>query len=391
MKRAALGILAFFVFSCCLMPTAYAAVKNGATCSKLGQKQKVIGVNYECIRFGKKLVWKTAETNSKTKGVPPSPTQSPSPAVTPVPTPSPIKVEVPKQEEVKLIAPWDTQITMETLIKTSEVKFNEWWEGHPQESSEFHFFKSPFYDSTNSEWIENSSRLASEKFHYLRPDPFNVILSDSDEWALTVMEKNNIPIPPSRLPCNFPAPAQCSDTKNSFFLIIPKVPSVGTAPSDQYIPPAHEYFHLVQGKLLSPQHVVEDETMPAWFIEGSANYVGYWIIEKASIATYRSGRQLEISRFYSKQPHAPLSAFTRNNLPQNMGLTAGSNPYGIGMVACEYIVASSNFDALLGVFKEMSKGLTFEVAFQNSVKISLSDFYSNFEKIRDAAGIPQGL
>jgi hypothetical protein len=391
MKRATLGILAIFLLTFCLTPNAISAIKNGATCPKLGQRQKVISTYYECVRVGKKLVWKSIGAKSEVKTATATPTQSPSPAVTPPPSSSPNQDEAPKKEETKLISPWDTKITMESLIATAETKFSDWWDAHPRESSNFHFYKNPTFDSTNTDWIETSSRLASEKFNYLRSAPFNVILSDTDSWAISVMEKNNIPIPPSRLPCNSPSPAQCSDTKNSFFLIIPKVPAVGSAPADQFIAPAHEYFHLVQGQILQPVRVREDSTMPAWFIEGSANFVGYWIIDKASIASYRSGRLLETNRFYAQQLHAPLSSFTDNNISQNNGLTAGSNPYGIGMVACEYIVASSNFDALLGIFKEMGKGLTFEVAFQNSVKISLSDFYINFEKIREAAGIPQGL
>jgi len=396
MKRTFTGILAINLITISFLPTAHSAVKTGALCPKLGQKQKVAYKIFECVKVGKKFIWRVIEVNSKNSpGVPApsiSPSPSPSPLATsaPTPSPSPSKTEVAKQEEIKLISPWETTITSESLIKTAEVKFNEWWDKHQKESSDFHFYKNPIFDSVNTDWIENSSRLAADKFNYLRSAPFNVILSDTDSWAISVMEAHDIPIPPTRFACNVPAPAQCSDTKNSFFLIIPRVAQIGAAPADQFISPAHEYFHLVQGKLLLPARVREDSTMPAWFIEGSANFVGYWITEKASITNYRSGRQLEINRFYGLQPHAPLSAFTDNNLVQNKGLTAASNPYGIGMVACEYIVASSSFDALLAVFTEMSRGFTFDVAFEKSVGLSLNNFYSNFEKIRGNAGVPYG-
>ena len=383
MKRLLSALLAVSISTFLVTTPAVSAVKSGATCAKIRTKQTLGNKTFICVKTGKRLIWKVLAVKPSTEVIAPKPLPSPSTEAS-----KPVEViEYP----VETMMPWATTITTESLIKTAESKFNIWWNIHSSAASEFNFYKNPIFDAVNTDWIEVSSRLAAEKFHYIRSTPFNVILSDTDSWAISIMEKQNIPVPPSRYPCNFPAPAQCSDTRNSFFLIVPTVPTVGRAAADQFIPPAHEYFHLVQGQLIQPQRIREDASLPAWFVEGSANFVGYQIIEKAAVATYRSGRTLEINRFYSLQPHAPLSAFIENNMNLNKGLPAGSNPYGIGMVACEYIVASSGFDALLGVFTEMSRGLAFDSAFEKSVGIPLSDFYSKFEQIRDAAGIPQGL
>ena len=376
-----MGIAAISISTTLAVSPSYSATKSGASCSKYGSKQTIGNQTFTCIRSGKKLVWKALPVKPQSEVVTPNPS----------PASETSKPAVATEQKIGTIEPWDTTITAESLIKTAESKFNIWWNSRSSGNSDFHFYKNPTFDSVNTDWIEISSRLAADKFQFIRSAPFNVILSDTDSWAISIMEKQNIPIPPSRYPCNFPAPAQCSDTKNSFFLIIPSVPTVGKAPADQFISPAHEYFHLVQGKLLQPERIREDASLPAWFVEGSANFVGYWIVEKSSVASYRSGRSLEVNRFYGLQPHAPLSAFVENNMNQNKGIPAGSNPYGIGMVACEYLVASSGFDALLGVFTEMSKGLTFDSAFEKSVGIPLSTFYSKFEQIRDAAGVPPGL
>jgi hypothetical protein len=233
--------------------------------------------------------------------------------------------------------------------------------------------------------------LAASTFSYIRSDVYNVLVGATDSWALATMQQNGIPIPREGYACGFPAPAQCSDTRNSFFMIIPRIPQPGQDNADQFIPPAHEYFHLVQGKLVFPNKIREDETMPAWFVEGSANFFGYSILAKTGIETYESGRILEINRAYSKQPYAPLSQFTTNQANQNKNVGVATNPYGIGAVATEYIVASVGVDKFLKIFLNMGLNQDFPVAFENATSISLLDFYAKFELIRDAAGIPHCL
>lgn len=83
---------------------ASAAVKAGATCSKLGATSTYSGKEYTCIKTGKKFVWdkgvaipKPVPTVSPTPSTSPTPTPtatvtpspSPTPSVTPTPTPTP--------------------------------------------------------------------------------------------------------------------------------------------------------------------------------------------------------------------------------------------------------------------------------------------------------------
>lgn len=91
-------LLAVFVTAAIfLVPiSAIAAVKAGATCTKIGAISVYSGKKYTCIKSGKKLVWDKGVAIAKpvpTITPTPSPTQTPAP--TPSPTPSPTATSAP--------------------------------------------------------------------------------------------------------------------------------------------------------------------------------------------------------------------------------------------------------------------------------------------------------
>jgi hypothetical protein len=63
------------------------------------------------------------------------------------------------------------------------------------------------------------------------------------------------------------------------------------------------------------------------------------------------------------------------------------DPYGIGAIATEYLVANVGMDKFLNVYREVGKGRSFSVAFLNATGISLADFYSAFELSRSTLGV----
>ena len=79
--RKALRLLALVLSFTLLVSGAQAAVKAGATCSKLGSTSTVSGKKYTCIKSGKKLVWNKGVVVVKPTTVP-----TPAPTATPAPT-----------------------------------------------------------------------------------------------------------------------------------------------------------------------------------------------------------------------------------------------------------------------------------------------------------------
>ena len=65
----------------------------------------------------------------------------------------------------------------------------------------------------------------------------------------------------------------------------------------------------------------------------------------------------------------------------------GLDPYGIGMAATEYLVASVGFESLLNIFKYTKESNNFKESFQKAVGISLEDFYKLFEAARPSLKI----
>ena len=84
MKRTWVALVAVAVALTVITPTSNAAVKAGATCTKLKSTTTVSGYKYTCIKSGKKLVWSKGVKVVAT----PKPTPTPSVTATPTPTPS---------------------------------------------------------------------------------------------------------------------------------------------------------------------------------------------------------------------------------------------------------------------------------------------------------------
>jgi hypothetical protein len=112
-------------------------------------------------------------------------------------------------------------------------------------------------------------------------------------------------------------------------------------------------------------------------MEGSANYFGYYLVEKLGLESYENGRNNQV-RFNSEYRNIkPLSTYDNFE----------SNPYGIGQAATEYIIASVGFESLLNIFKFTGTEGTFSAGFKKATGIELSEFYSKFESARSSMEI----
>ena len=87
--------------------------------------------------------------------------------------------------------------------------------------------------------------------------------------------------------------------------------------------------------------------------------------------SYRSGRATQVDTY--------LQSSTR---PLKDHIFWDTNPYGIGQAAAEYLVASVGMQKVMDVYVKIGAGQTFATAFQDSIGISVDEFYTLFESVR---------
>ena len=158
---------------------------------------------------------------------------------------------------------------------------------------------------------------------------------------------------------------------------------------------AHEYFHLVQQQLanLGSQRFIRDgyqqsdNFFPAWFIEGSANFVGFSVSAMALGGTYWEGRKT----MFTYAP--PGEAINSHNLEDyeirnGPGNYSPTYPYIVGQAATEYLVASAGFENFLNIFLSFRDTKDFKKSFEKVIGISIGDFYKRFEAVRTVLGLP---
>jgi hypothetical protein len=211
-----------------------------------------------------------------------------------------------------------------------------------------------------------------------------IFLGNSHEWSRDSMKNAGVWIgdPNQPYPCsNGTQDVYCAGYKNLVLLIFMNPSSIWDI--GRRSTPAHEIFHTIQFSLLGynlerfgPGH---PQRVPRWFMEGSANYFGYYLVEKLGFDSYKNGRDNQVRSNSEYRNIKPLSTYDNFE----------SNPYGIGQAATEYIIASVGFESLLNIFKFTGTEGTFLAGFKKATGIELSEFYSKFESARSSMQIGQ--
>ena len=316
---------------------------------KVGQVKNISTGKFTCTKIGKKLQWKFNE----------------------------------KVVEVKpIFKPWSTENLEETLISTALEKYSAWVKEHQGKATNAAFYVDSRVDSAHSKIIEDSSRRAQETFVSIRNDDYKVFISSEDSWIRTKLAELNMVGPPGSSICgNTNAPnSYCAGNDHAFFVIRGNNSLLSMQKSD-YQTPGHEYFHVVQFAIGGSQTF---GLMPSWFTEGSANFVGTAISHELGYFDYRVTRVEEIAKPWTNR-NISLEKFQRND--SSVGVTNWLSPYGIGQVACEFIVASAGMDAFLNIIKYTNELGSFDLGFKKATNIELSEFYKLFDSGRVNWGI----
>ena len=367
-----------------------AAVKAGATCKKLGQVSKKAGKEYTCIKKGKKLVWSKGVT-IKTAAPAAAPTQTPSPTPTPTSTPTP--TPTPANFE-----PWSTNIDTKMLSDQAQSSFLSWVQTRGGSTTKHLQLIQDNPHKTRISILKKADDLGAQLFSSFFPQGSKTIIGATEAWTIAELTKSGWPA----RNCNAVAMvgvAYCLDFDSRQGYVI-----TGEAAYDARNPGndggallAHEYFHLVQASLSKTRpgeaernkstNASSVNAFPIWFIEGTAEFVGYSVGALAQNATYWEGR----ARMLSYSP--PDESINKNAISDyEIRICCGNNaptyPYHIGQIATEFIVASVGFQKMLDIMIDYGTTRNFEKSFETVTGISKSTFYEKFEQLRPKVGLP---
>jgi hypothetical protein len=272
--------------------------------------------------------------------------------------------------------PWSTNSDGLTIIESALKNTDNYFSNViPNSSYEINVDKS--FPSSEITWIEEMLNFTKGSFPMLKNNTIKVFVSGSGEWAKRTLENERLWVgnPNSKYPCDSFATSEGSCANDNIILL-----SFYNVKENQdwYVQrrsiPAHELFHIVQDNLsmtfnLGPDH---PKAIPTWLIEGSANYYGFFVVNRMGFNDYREGRSSNSWFKYAYSTQIPLAEYD----------DFSTDPYTIGQLATEYLVASAGFESLMNIFKLSKTEKTFSSAFKKAVGISLDEFYSKFESSR---------
>jgi hypothetical protein len=286
--------------------------------------------------------------------------------------------ETPTEAQViNPFTPWSTNSEGLTIIESALKNTDNYFSNIiPNSSYEINVDKS--FPSSEITWIKEMLTFTNGSFPVLENNSIKVFVSGSGEWAKRTLENEGLWVgnPNSEYPCDSISPQEGSCANDNIILL-----SFYNIKENQdwYVQrrsiPAHELFHIVQDDLsemsfnLGPDH---PKAIPTWLIEGSANYYGFYVVNRMGFNDYKEGRSSQSWFNYEYGTKIPLAKYN----------DFSTDPYIIGQLATEYLVASAGFESLMNIFKLSKTEKTFSAAFKKAVGLSLDEFYLKFESSR---------
>ncbi len=345
--------------------SATAAVKQGAACKKAGQVSTASGNKYTCTKNGTKLVW---QKGSKTK------------AATPV---------------VKDFEAWSTNIDSRTLNDQAQRNFLSWVKSREGVAKNHTQLIQANSNTNRISIMKKADDLVSQLFSSYFPQGSKTFIGATQSWTDEQLAKSGW-----TTQCNVPSMqgvAYClgSESIHGYVITGDATYSASNPGSDGGSLLAHEYFHLVQRTLSKNPFASQMKNgqpdmangFPVWFIEGSADFVGFAVGALSQNATYWEGRERMFS-YAPREEAIDKNAIADYEIRTCCGNSTPTYPYGIGRVATEYIVASIGFQKMLDIWSDFAITRNFETSFEKVTGISKEAFYQKFDQVRTKVGLP---
>lgn len=362
--------------------TASAAVKAGSSCTKVKATTISNGHKYTCIKNGKKLVWSkgvkvTTKTDSNT-GVKPE---------------APIATQTTEN-----FSPWSTNFTQKQLSDAAEKKFREWAAVQPDKSGLHKFISQTGLPKTRAKNFKLVDELGLKLFGQFFNRQTLTVLGTNEKWVVDQLNSNGGDYENCNINVGNSGLTFCLDSGASQGYVITS--DMGYTPNNPGVDGssllAHEFFHVVQkamgatsvGLPIKSGEKAKEDGFPIWFVEGSANFVGFSVTSLAFNSSYWDGRAMTFR-------YAPQTAFANRNTLEDYEIRNGPGndsptyPYIAGQLATEYIVASVGFQKMLDIWINFKETRSFEKSFQAAIGMSKAEFYEKFEAVRTKLGMPE--
>ena len=367
-----LSILSLFL-SLPLTPVS-AAVKAGGTCSKAGIKSVAASKTYTCVKSGKKLVW-----NKGVKVAASNPT--------PVATPTTAANDATLWGKYSWVKPTSSS----SVVTAATDKFKAYVAVTRTNDTVIKIAAQDGADQTLVGWVRDGANLVSKAFDYPKlSKPFLEVIAIDREW----LEKTYIDNGYSENEAKNDrgrafadgAPAFGGSTTNTYNMgVVTKNNLLVNDKLGMMQMAGHEFFHAVQerisGGVPSPDGL---GIAPQWFWEGPATFIGLQTAGYLGWASYiTEGRNMAVAR--SNAPSTKSSLLSEAT--KNTGRPDAIDPYGIGAIATEFLVANVGIEKFMEVYKNIGKKKKFADAFKTATGVELTDFYTMFEEVRPVLGI----
>jgi len=377
-RLSALGTVLALLLTLPLTPL-QAAVKAGATCSKAGLKSVASGKTFTCVKSGKKFVWDIGVAIAKPTVVS---TPSATPTATPTPTPTPEIVYATLWEKYK----WSKPSSSASVATAATEKFKAYAATNRSASTTVKIVAQDGVDTTLLKWVTDGSAFVSKVFSYPQlSGPFVAVIAKDKVFAEKAYNDNGYTQDAKSLADYFdkaPAHGGPPNTYNNTMIM-----SKGLLVSDKVgimQMPGHETFHFIQksiaGKSATPDGL---GIAPQWFWEGPSVFIGLQAANHLALLDYATeGRAFSVKRATGADVKSlKLSEVTKNN--------GSADPYGIGAIATEFLVANVGMEKFMDIYNNLGKNMKFTDAFKAGTGVELADFYTMFEEVRADLGTPR--
>ena len=247
-------------------------------------------------------------------------------------------------------------------------------------------------DETLINWVNQGANLVAKTFDYPKLTRIFVdVIATDRSWLESAYTKEGFTAQQvkDRLGgFDAGAPAFGGSFSNTWnYAAIKKNNSIVNNRSGMSQTAGHEFFHAIQERFAGRNPGADGSTIPNWIWEGPAMFVGLQTSSKLGIVDYLTvGQQTMVDRYKydsNAMKKLPLSEVKKND--------NDTDPYGLGEIATEFIVANVGMEKLLGIYAALGQGKTFAQAFETGTGVKLDDFYSMFEESRPTLGVPLGL
>lgn len=300
-------------------------------------------------------------------------------------------------EEIAAFQPWSADVDNQLIVAVSQQSFRDWVKLNQSPNTKHKLVIQAGVANTRVENLKKVDQLGSEIFGQYFSGPSVTAIGAEEKWVVAELNANQI----KEQSCSQSGGGAggltfCVRERGQGYVVTknanyyPNTPGVdGTS----LLP--HEFFHIVQeqmadleGKPIVIGDANTQNLFPAWFIEGTANFVGFSISALAFNTTYWQGYEAMLN--YAP----PEESINKNSIADyELRTCCGNNtptyPYVIGQVATEYLVASGGFQKIIDVYTDFKITKNFEKSFENVYGFTEKSFYEKFDAVRSKLSLPE--